>query len=170
MKREGVLVCGVPSMAELLSCPGRPGEERMKRGPVAVIECVQEIPCNPCQAACPKKAITVGENITNCPRLDEQLCVGCGICISKCPGLAIFVVDRSLANGRASVEFPFEYAGLPAEGDVVDAVDRYGRAVCKGTVLRVNNPPANNHTAVVKLEIPDEYADVVRSMKRRGRL
>ena len=44
-----------------LSGPGIPSEERMKLGPVACIECLQQIPCNPCEEACPRGAITVGK-------------------------------------------------------------------------------------------------------------
>jgi len=29
-----------------------PSIERINKGPVAVIECFQNIPCNPCQTAC----------------------------------------------------------------------------------------------------------------------
>ena len=90
-KMSSILKVGYPCMEELRKVPGFPSEERMRKGPVAVIECVQEIPCNPCQAACPKKAITIGENITHLPVLDQEVCIGCGICISRCPGLAIFV-------------------------------------------------------------------------------
>ena len=37
---------------ELKSIQKLPDDERYAKGPVAVIECVQEIPCNPCEAAC----------------------------------------------------------------------------------------------------------------------
>ena len=36
-----------------------PSEERMRQGRVAVIECVQEIPCNPCSFSCKFNAITI---------------------------------------------------------------------------------------------------------------
>jgi len=35
-----------------------PPRERLERGPVAIIECVQPIPCNPCVEACKSGAIT----------------------------------------------------------------------------------------------------------------
>ena len=44
-----------------------PTPERQRRGPVAVIECFQEIPCNPCADACPRGAITMPENISQRP-------------------------------------------------------------------------------------------------------
>lgn len=64
---EGVRFTGIPSAEELRGASGIPSQERMKKGPVAVIECVQEIPCNPCENACPFGAIKIGDPITNCP-------------------------------------------------------------------------------------------------------
>ena len=87
---EGVKLTGALSAAEAASV--FPPSERAERGPVAVIECVQQIPCNPCEKACPFGAIEVGPDITNLPRLDLDKCRGCGICLSKCPGLAIFLL------------------------------------------------------------------------------
>ena len=75
----GVQYTGVPSQDELSRCPGVPTETRVKLGRVACIECVQEIPCNPCEGLCKFGAITIGEQITNLPRLHEDKCVGCGL-------------------------------------------------------------------------------------------
>ena len=61
-----------------------PPEARTARGPVAVIECVQQIPCNPCEKACPFGAIEIGPDITQLPRLDLEKCRGCGICADLC--------------------------------------------------------------------------------------
>ena len=60
---EGVAYTGVPSPEELKNCPGVPSKARMQRGRVACIECVQEIPCNPCEGICKFGAITVGEHL-----------------------------------------------------------------------------------------------------------
>jgi Predicted ATPase, RNase L inhibitor (RLI) homolog len=163
---RGLAVDGFPSNEELKNAPGYPSEERFKRGPVAVIECVQEIPCNPCEIACPRKAIQVGVPITNLPGLDEEKCTGCGVCVARCPGLAIFVVDKTHSDAEAAVSFPYEYLPLPREGDVVPAVNRAGDVVCKGTVLRVSNPKKNDRTAVVTIAVPTEMADDVRGMVR----
>lgn len=166
---EGVRYTGIPSAQELANCPGRPGEERMKKGRVACVECVQEIPCNPCEGICPFHAITVGDQITNLPHLDEDKCTGCGLCVANCPGLAIFLVDKSLPDGEGTVDFPFEYLPLPEKGDVVDAVNRGGEVVCKGTVMAVTKVKSYGGTAVVRLKVPMEYVDEVRSMKRLPR-
>ena len=64
-----------------------PSVERIDKGPVAVVECYQKIPCNPCQTACPFGAINIGCDINNIPERDENVCTGCGMCVAKCPGL-----------------------------------------------------------------------------------
>ena len=109
---RGIVYDGVPSEEELASCPGVPSESRMRQGRVAVIECVQEIPCNPCSYSCKQGAITIGEQITNLPHLDEDKCTGCGQCVANCPGLAITIMDKSFSDKEAVIDFPFEY--LPA--------------------------------------------------------
>ena len=81
---------GVLSKEELSELPGYPSLDVIAKGPVAVIECAELIPCNPCEAACPSGAIKIGDSINNLPVLDEDKCTGCGICISSCPGLAIY--------------------------------------------------------------------------------
>ena len=166
---EGVKFTGVPSAEELANSPGVPSEERKKKGRVACVECVQEIPCNPCEGICKFGAITIGEQITNLPCLHEEKCTGCGLCVANCPGLAITIIDKSYSETEGTVDFPFEYLPLPSKGDVVDAVSRGGEVVCKGTVLAVTKVKSYAGTAVVRLAVPMEYVDVVRSMKRLPR-
>ncbi len=167
--REGVAYTGIPSAQELAACPGIPSRERMEKGRVAVIECVQEIPCNPCENACHLGAIEIGEQITNLPVLHEEKCTGCGMCVANCPGLAITIVDKTYSDTEAVIEFPFEYLPLPAVGDRVDAVSRGGEVLCQGTVTSVRKLKAYAGTAVVGIAVPKEYADSVRSMKRLKR-
>lgn len=167
--KEGVAYSGVPSAAELAACPGIPPEERMRKGRVAVIECVQEIPCNPCEAACKSGAIKIGAQITDLPVLASDKCNGCGLCVPGCPGLAIVIVDKSRDDGRAVIEFPFEYLPLPEKGQKVTAASRLGQELCQGEVLSVKKVKAFGGTTVVGLLVPMEYADEVRTMKRLPR-
>lgn len=158
---------GYLSQDELQSAPGIPSGDRMRRGPVAVVECVQEIPCNPCEAACPRHAIRVGTPITNRPALDPEKCTGCGLCVPQCPGLAIFVIDLSGPKETAVITFPYEYLPLPEAGETVDAVDRAGAVVGQGTVLRVVSTRAGNRTAAVSVEVAREHGMNVRGIRRR---
>ena len=62
--------------------------------------------------------------------------------------------------------FPYEYIPTPETDMEVTAVNRKGEPVCSAKVVKVVNPPAFDHTPVVTVEIPKEYADEVRSIKR----
>lgn len=146
--------------------PGIPSEGRRKLGPVACIECFQQIPCNPCEEACPKGAITVGNEITSLPVLDEEKCNGCGICMTRCPGLAIFGLDETFSDTTALVSFPYEYVPLPVEGQSVKCTDRMGAYVTDGVIRQIRRAKAFDHTAIVTVEIPKEYVMEVRFIDR----
>lgn len=151
---------------ELAAIQKLPSEERLEKGPVAIIECVQEIPCNPCEAACHFGAIHVGEPITNLPCLDGDKCTGCGVCVSRCPGLAIVVVNKSYSETTGTVAFPYEYFPTPIVGETRNAVNRKGEIMCQGKIIKVLNPASYDHTPVVTIEIPKEYVNEVRSIER----
>jgi Fe-S-cluster-containing hydrogenase component 2 len=157
---------GFLTYPELCAAQTVPDGARYAQGPVAVIECVQEIPCNPCEAACPHGALTVGEMITNLPRLDAEKCVGCAICAAKCPGLAIFIVDKSVSP--ATVTFPYEYLPLPQKGARVTAANRAGEPICEATVTRVLSPALFDRTPLVTIEVPAEFADDARDLVRKA--
>ena len=85
-----------------------PGIQR-RVGVHPVIECTQNIPCDPCQDACKFGCIRVGETITRLPTVDAQAeCVGCGMCVASCSGQAIFLVDEDAGDGWATVTMPYE--------------------------------------------------------------
>jgi len=159
---EGIIFTGVPSKEELKKAPGIPSKERMMKGPVAVIECIQEIPCNPCEAACPFEAIKITS--PHVPYLDEEKCVGCGSCIPACPGLAIFVVNMAYSDSKALVSFPYEFLPLPEVGSEVEAVDREGKVVANGKVVSVKSSEKYNKTVVVTISVPKEFAEEVRGI------
>lgn len=142
-----------------------PPADRLAKGPVAVIECVQQIPCNPCEKACPFGAITVGEDITALPVIDWDACRGCGVCVSRCPGLAIFIVDAAHDAAEARIMLPYEYLPLPAAGDTVDALDRDGKPAGRARVETVNTAAALEGTPVITIVVAKELAGVVRNIR-----
>jgi Fe-S-cluster-containing hydrogenase component 2 len=121
---------GVLSKDDLLQMPS---EAQLERG-VAFIECVQEIPCNPCVDACPVHAISM-KDINAQPYVDFDRCTSCMKCVGVCPGLAIFVIK--VKGEKALVTIPYEFLPVPAVGDVVDALDREGAARGPAKVVRV---------------------------------
>jgi len=162
---QGLSETGYISEEELRNSPGVPSEERRRRGAVAVIECVQDIPCNPCEAACNVDAISVGEDITNLPRLDGEKCVACQSCVPICPGQAIFMVDESLPEGRATVLMPYEFLPLPDEGETVTALDRSGEELGDATVTAVRKTERMDQTAMVTIEVPKEWSMRARAFR-----
>jgi len=154
---------GVPTGADLAAV--QPQTERLAKGPVAIIECFQQIPCNPCATACPRGAIAQFTDINDRPSIDHSKCNGCAICVANCPGLAIFVVDQSYRSESALIKLPYEQLPLPLVGETVDALDRAGEVAGTGVVRQVQNPKAFDRTAVIHLEVARELADVVRNIR-----
>lgn len=162
---------GYPISKTLLA-HGYMTEEELKEFPAAsytkpgihpVIECTQNIPCNPCQDACHFGCIKVGENITRLPAIDtEKQCTGCGLCVASCSGQAIFLVDETYAEGFASVTFPYEFLPMPEIGDKGTALDRQGKPVCEAEIVGVKKSPVMDKTAVVTMKVPLEYVHTAR--------
>ena len=161
---------GVLTAKELKNSPGIPTETRRRKGPVASIECLEDIPCNPCESSCNVDAIIVGEDITNLPHLDGDKCVACQTCVYICPGQAIVMVDESLPNGKATVMMPYEYRPLPEKGEVVSAVDRAGQKLGDATVVAVRQTKRMDQTATVTIEVPREWSMQARAIRLKSRV
>ena len=142
-----------------------PSGERRAKGAVAVIECFQDIPCNPCYTACNKKAIKELIDINDRPELNEEICNGCGVCIHNCPGLAIVVVDESYSDTESLVKIPYEFLPLPAENSYVTGLNRNGNPVCRAKVIKVLAGKSVDKTAIVTLAVPKELSMEVRFFK-----
>lgn len=139
-----------------------PSAERRRKGPYAMFECFQEIPCNPCYTSCKVGAVAEFKDLNDLPQVDEEKCTGCGICVSNCPGLAIFVIDETYSNEEATIKMPYELFPLPKPGQVVDALDREGNLVGKAQVIKVQNSKALNKTNAVTIAVPKDQALLVR--------
>lgn len=158
------MICktGVPTKEDLQKVV--PSAERLAKGPVAVIECFQSIPCNPCYTACKRGAIKEFRDINDLPEIDHDLCNGCGLCVSKCPGLAIFIIDETYSEKEALVKLPYEFVPLPKEGDTVKAMDREGRVVGEARVVKIQNGKYEDRTPVISVAVPKELSMVVRNI------
>ena len=157
---------GVPTAEDVKTVT--PSEERLSIGPVAIIECFQEIPCNPCTEACKQGAIQPMEDINNLPQLDPDQCNGCGVCLSRCPGLAIFIVDASYSDTEAIVRIPFEYVPVPQVGEKVVGLNRAGEALGTFVVNKVQSGGQKNKTYTIWLVVPKELIMDVRSIRLGG--
>lgn len=131
-----------------------------------VMECTQNIPCNPCQDACPKKCISIGENITSLPIVvPESECINCGMCVASCSGQAIFLVNEDCGDGTATVTLPYEFLPLPEEGTKGVALGRDGSKVCEAEVVSVRTAKAFDKTSLLTMKVPKEYAMKTRFFK-----
>ncbi len=123
-----------------------------------VMECTQNIPCNPCQDACPKECIKIGENITALPAVDEEAnCIGCGLCVASCSGQAIFLLDDSSEDEYASVTLPYEFLPLPEIGTKGRALSRAGKTLCSAVVTQVKSIKAYDKTTLLTMKVPRKY-------------
>ena len=130
-----------------------------KVGVHPVIECTQNIPCNPCQDACKKNCISIGNNITSLPIVvKESECINCGMCVASCSGQAIFLVDEDCNDGTATITLPYEFLPLPSEGTKGVALGRSGVEVCEATVVSVKSSGAFDKTNLLTMRVPKEYA------------
>jgi len=126
-----------------------PPIERIKKGFVAVTECIQEIPCNPCVTSCPVDAISM-QTINSVPKVNFNKCIGCGNCVVVCPGLAMFLLNTEDSKGRVSL--PYEMLPTPKKGEMVNLLNRKGEKIGKGIVTKIISPEKNTRSVVVTVE------------------
>lgn len=145
-------ITGIPTRSDLEKF--LPSNERRMKGPYAFFECFEEIPCDPCYEACPFKAVKEFSNLNDVPEVDFDKCTGCGLCVFECPGLAIFLIDESIGEGKAQVTIPYEFLPLPELGEVVQLANREGLVVGEGKVVRLKKSGQKGKTTAVTVEIP----------------
>ncbi len=154
--------------AEILkSKPGRTVNEDIPdpgAGVRPILHCVQEIPCDPCTAVCPRDLIAIdASDIRKLPAFTEgspgRGCTGCEKCVAICPGLAITLVDGRKDAEFPTVVIPYEFLkeGIK-EGDRVVVQDTEGGRLGEVEVVGVRALKANDRTVLVKVRAPRAYA------------
>jgi len=157
---------GIPTTENIKTIT--PSAERFAQGAVAIAECFQEIPCNPCVTACKRNAITMKNDVNDLPIIDVNKCNGCGLCAFRCPGLAIFVVDKTYSTSHALVKFPFEYVPVPQEGQFALGLNRSNEEMGWFEVVKVTFGGKKNLTYMISLAVPQDLAMEVRTIRIGG--
>ena len=159
---QNLLLHGYVSDDEIERYPG----VTHKVGVHPVMECTQNIPCNPCQDACKKGCISIGSNITSLPIVvDGSECINCGMCVASCSGQAIFLVDEDCGDGTATVTLPYEFLPLPEAGTKGKGLGRDGKAICDAEVVAVKSNKVFDKTNLLTIRVPKEYAMKARFFK-----
>jgi len=135
-----------------------PSKKQLEKG-VAIIECVQEIPCNPCVDSCPVNAISM-KDINAPPITDYDTCIGCGKCVGVCPGLAIFLIK--IKENKALITLQYEFFPIPEVETKVNALNREGYVVGKAIVKKVVK---KGKTMVVTIEASADLAMDIRNIR-----
>ncbi len=130
-----------------------------------IINCVQEIPCNPCSTVCPVHSINMkGDPIMGIPEFSDK-CIGCNQCVLVCPGLAITLVDYRKDKNNPIITLPYEVSNYKvSKDDVVECVDFDGNIVGTFKVYQVIENPSRK-TQLVKLQVPKAVAKAIVSFK-----
>ncbi|MDD3106502.1 MAG: 4Fe-4S binding protein [Bacilli bacterium] len=138
---------GIPTIEQIKSC--FPSESLLVK-PKVIIECYEEIPCNPCSTSCPFHAITIGDNINARPKVDFEKCTGCGVCVYSCPGLAISVAQ--LVGNKAKFKISYEFLPYPKIGELWTAMNRAGEEIGNALIEKVVLNKVQDKTALVYVE------------------
>lgn len=138
---------------------------KRKKNGFVIIECPQNIPCDPCSASCPTGAILPFEKITDLPRIDYSKCTGCSLCVAVCPGLACFVIDLTYGmEDQALIKLPYEMLPRPQQDEEVMCLGRTGEELCKGKVISITEP-FKDRTFVVSVLVVESMVTDIRAVR-----
>lgn len=124
-----------------------------------IFHCNQEIPCNPCTTVCTYNSIKLRPNkktFMDLPKFEGK-CVGCGLCVAVCPGLAITLARLKQGTDMAEVMLPHEFDHEYKSGDEVPITDTEGAYLGLGTVVKLKyNKKYRTH--LITVEVPGKWA------------
>jgi hypothetical protein len=87
------------------------------------------------------------------------------MCVASCSGQAIFLVDENHSDESATVTLPYEFFPLPKQGDKGFGLGRNGEKICEAEVVSVRTSKAFDHTNLLTMRVPKEYAMKARFFK-----
>lgn len=132
----------------------------------AITECYEAIPCNPCSTSCPFDAIAIGEDINTPPVVNFAKCIGCGICVYNCPGLAIFVVKE--LEDYLEFKIPYEFVPYPQKGEVWNAVNRKGEIIGECEIIKAQINDNFDKTCLVTVKVQKDHLYQFITIRRKS--
>lgn len=172
----------VEDLQKLKAFPGFPVNVQKFRQ-VAAIECVEEIPCNLCEKACPEMAIQIhrkgGKRSDKevPPRfLVERDCTACGICLKACPSRIPLLMQEEPEKSLSKMTFPWSAHTKCEVGDFVVLLNRRGEVLGNARIVgfletgesaEVASIPSSEpaETKLVQIEVPTHLVWEVRGLK-----
>lgn len=139
---------GVASKEEILEQFSQEGKLHTYK---AILECYEEIPCNPCATSCPVGAIAIEPNIHAQPHINLDICTGCAICVAICPGLSIMLAK--LSEDKAYFKIPYEMNEVFEKGMRVHALNRSGEKIGEARILSVTETKQGVKTKLIEVEV-----------------
>jgi len=135
-------------------------------GVMPIINCIQEIPCNPCSTVCPTNSINMeGDPILGLP-IYSGTCIGCGKCVAICPGLAITLVDFRKNAEFPTVTLPYEVTNHEIKiGETVACVDMDGNNLGNFEVVGISQNKMTNKAQLIKIRVPQEISKKIVSFR-----
>ncbi len=147
--------------AEVARFAGVPKSEHSKH-PVASIECLEEIECKLCQAACPDNAIQISRSKGTF--LNESACTGCGKCISACPAKVPVLIHEPEGRSTAQLTLPLPQQLSVQPKELVGLINRRGEALGSGKVLELSDSEG-----WIKVDVPSHLAWEARGVRKARR-
>jgi len=133
-----------------------------------VINCAQEIPCNPCTEACVLQSIKIkDETMMGQPKFDGD-CLGCCRCVALCPGLAITLVDKKYDKTKktARVVLPWEMPDDTIKiGQKIISTGIEGKEIGIGKIIAIKKAEWQNKRRLVSIEVPYKDTDKIVGIK-----
>jgi glycine/D-amino acid oxidase-like deaminating enzyme/Pyruvate/2-oxoacid:ferredoxin oxidoreductase delta subunit/bacterioferritin-associated ferredoxin len=125
---------------------------------LAIINCDEDIPCNPCAISCKFDSIKINKNITQQPTINYELCKGCGLCLPKCPGRAIRMLQYNFTDTESLLTIPFEFEPYPKQNQKVSIVNYDGNFLANGTIQKTKPPKSKTDCGTISIIIPKKHA------------
>lgn len=138
-------------------------KELHKQRQIASIECIESIPCNLCEEACPTQAIEI--NRLKNKFLIEANCTACGLCLQACPSNVPIMINEKEGQSSSTLIFPLGAQVPRKTGELATIVNRRGDTLGSGRVQKIEE----GQVSLIQLDVPSHLAWEAREIKRARR-